>query len=797
MPPKYMSGYQKKKRKLRIESLIQSQAGDINKYFTPNLIESKYVAENLLNNEEDMGLNDDDKVLEPINMDEMGNNNNEEVLEPLIVDESNFFEKDDELVQHETLSQETCYDDPGKWGNIDQKIRDFLVERGPKRDACTLFPKDSTNRHFNVLHYKRILSNGEENDRRWLLYSISLDKIFCFCCKLFKKQKNKIGTQLANEGYNDWHNLSRCLTTHEASKEHMECMADWLELERRLQKNQTIDARAQVQLNKEKEHWKHVLHRIIAIVQRLAKNNLAFRGKLYVENNGLFLQMVEMIAEFDPIMNEHLRRIKDHETYTTYLGSRIQNELIQMLAGEVRKKLLAKVKKAKYFSVILDCTSDISHKEQMSLVIWCLDESENSTKVKEYWIEFLEVDDTSGLGLFMHLKDALIRLELDIDDIRGQGYNNGSNMKGKHKGVQRRLLEINLRAFYTPCGCHSLNLALCDMVNCCPQAMSFFGVIQRIYTLFSSSTKRWRIFKDHVKGLTVKPLSQTRWESHVESVKPIKEQTAQIRDVLLDLTNDTEDPKTKSEAESLALYELEKFEFLLGVVIWYKLLFAINTASKLLQSENMDIDIAIKLLQGIIIFLEEYRESGFDKAMVEAKEMASEMGIEAVFREKRVVRRKKQFDESSSTEIALSAEEFFRVNYFIFIVDQAHSSIESRFAQFKKYQEIFGFLFNVERLQCSDDESLLRSCGNLESSLAHNGCSVVNGDDLFSELTFLKCSLPNESKSAIDVLDYLKKMDGCFPNAHVAYKILLTILVTVAISERSFSKLKLIKTFLR
>ncbi|XP_042466060.1 zinc finger MYM-type protein 1-like [Zingiber officinale] len=731
MPPKYMSGYQKKKRKLRIESLIQSQAGDINKYFTPNLVESKNVAENLLNNEEDMGLNDDDKVLEPVNMDEMVNNNNEEILESLIVDESDFFEKDDEQVQHETLSQETCFDDPGKWDNIDKKIRDFLVERGPKRDACTLFPKDSTNRHFNVLHYKRILSNGEENDRRWLLYSISLDKIFCFCCKLFKKQKHKIGTQLANEGYNDWHNLSHCLTSHEASKEHMECMTDWLELERRLQKNQTIDARAQVQLNKEKEHWKHVLHRIIAIVQRLAKNNLAFRGsceKLYVENNGLFLQMVEMIAEFDPIMNEHLRRIKDHETYTTYLGSRIQNELIEMLAGEVRKKLLAKVKKAKYFSVILDCTPDISHKEQMSLVIRCLDESENSIKVKEYWIEFLEVDDTSGLGLFTHLKDALIHLELDIDDIRGQGYDNGSNMKGKHKGVQRRLLEINPRAFYTPCGCHSLNLALCDMVNCCPQAMSFFGVIQRIYTLFSSSTKRWRNFKDHVKGLTVKPLSQTRWESHVESVKPIKEQTAQIRDALLDLTNDTEDPKTKSEAESLALYELEKFEFLLGV---------------------------------------------------------------------RVVSRKKQFEESSSTEIALSAEESFRVNYFLFIVDQAHSSIESRFAQFKKYQEIFGFLFNVERLQCSDDESLLRSCKNLESSLAHNGYSDVNGDDLFSELTFLKCSLPEESKSAIDVLDYLKKMDGCFPNAHVAYKILLTIPVTVASAERSFSKLKLIKTFLR
>ncbi|XP_073025228.1 uncharacterized protein [Primulina eburnea] len=230
-------------------------------------------------------------------------------------------------------------------------------------------------------------------------------------------------------------------------------------------------------------------------------------------------------------------------------------------------------------------------------------------------------------------------------------------------------------------------------------------------------------------------------ESHVENVKTIKEQIAQIRDALYDLANDSEDHKTKSEAESLALYELENFEFLLGVVIWYKLLHAINTVSKFLQSENMDIDVAIKLLQRIVLFLEEFREDGYDKAKVEAKEMAREMGIEAVFREKRVIRRKKQFGESNREEVIQSATESFRINYFLFIIDQAH------------------------------DESLLRSCKNLENSLTHKGCYNINKDDLFSELTFLMCSLPREAKAAIDVVNYLKKMDVCLPNAHIAYKI--------------------------
>jgi hypothetical protein len=66
-------------------------------------------------------------------------------------------------------------------------------------------------------------------------------------------------------------------------------------------------------------------------------------------------------------------------------------------------------------------------------------------------------------------------------------------MKGNKQGVQRRLLDINPKTFYTPCGSHNINLVLCDMANSCTKVVSFFGVVQRLYTLFSSSTKRWNI----------------------------------------------------------------------------------------------------------------------------------------------------------------------------------------------------------------------------------------------------------------------------------------------------------------
>ena len=126
----------------------------------------------------------------------------------------------------------------------------------------------------------------------------------------------------------------------------------------------------------------------------------------------------------------------------------------------------------------------------MTFIIRCVDVLSTPIKVEDYFLEFLIVDDTSGLEIFNELQDALKFLGLDIDCVRGQDYDNGSNMKEKCQGVQKRLLDLNPRAFYMPCGCHCLNLVLCDMTTSCLKAKSFFGACQAIYTMFSSSTKR-------------------------------------------------------------------------------------------------------------------------------------------------------------------------------------------------------------------------------------------------------------------------------------------------------------------
>jgi hypothetical protein len=704
--------------------------------------------------------------------------------------------------------------DPGNWpAVIHDSTRVYLVRKGPieiKEDENFKYPKNNNNRCFNLNMTVRKLENGEKFKRSWLVYSKKCDAVFCFCCKLFKNDES---SNLITVGYSNWKNAHKRLKEHEASGSHLLAFSKWMELSRRLKSNTTIDCTHQRILQQEIKYWQTVFQRLTAIITFLGQQCLAFRGtsdKLFEKNNGNFLKMVEFLSQFDAVMGEHVRRIQNEETHNHYLSKDIQNELIDILANEVQKGIVKQQRKAKYYSIISDCTRDVSKVEQMTTILrFILIGDDKKVEICEYFFGFKNVCKTTGEGLTSNILNILEENDIPLCDMRGQGYDNGSNMIGKHQGVQKRILDLNPRAFFVPCYSHRLNLIVNDIAKESIHAVKNFDVIQGIYKFLSGSSQRWDILKKNLgekqKHLTVKPLSETRWESRIDAIRPFRFNGGLIYDTLFEISQSKDfDRETSYEAGVLAK-KMQCFEFCVFITMWYNILSQINIASKILQNIDTNIAEAVDILKSVLDYLKNYRsEDKFEETLNEAQSIANDLDIDeqqqqfpqstsVLFRPRR---KSRFFDYEALDQPILDSKTKFRAECFFLILDRAISSIQERFHQLNHHNNIFDFLYNIASCKNYEKPELLKKCTDLGKALAVNGECDIDSLELFEEILFLREVVKPEAKP-FQVLEYIARNDFATPNASVALRIMLTLPVTVASGERSFSKLKIIKNYLR
>ncbi|XP_077314594.1 zinc finger MYM-type protein 1-like [Lithobates pipiens] len=253
----------------------------------------------------------------------------------------------------------------------------------------------------------------------------------------------------------------------------------------------------------------------------------------------------------------------------------------------------------------------------------------------------------------------------------------------------------------------------------------------------------------------------------------------------------------RSEAASLAK-ELNNFTFLCLIVMWFNILSSINEVSKLLQSQTIYLPDVVELLESSKNYLETYRsDNGFEELLTEARTMALEMEIEPVFPSTVQRKKKRLFSYERQDDPIQDPQKRFQVECFYTILDVIIKSVKERFEQLKVHSNYFQFLYDIRKLKDVNREQLLKSCMELQEVLTDvkTKDEDIDGMQLCEELIVL-APVVSASMKPIDVLGYAVK-NGFAPNVAIALRILLTLPITVASGERSFSKLKIIKNYLR
>ncbi|QHO37756.1 Zinc finger MYM-type protein [Arachis hypogaea] len=286
--------------------------------------------------------------------------------------------------------------------------------------------------------------------------------------------------------------------------------------------------------------------------------------------------MIKLIASYN---DEVARTVLENAPYNAkYTSHQIQKEILHILSNKVRKHICEEIGDSK-FCIVVDEARDESKREQMALVLRFVD---IHGFIQERFLDLVHVKDTTSLTLKQELCGILSRHGLDVPNIRGQGYDGASNMRGEWNGLQALFLKDCPYAYYIHCFAHRLQLALVAASREVIPVHQFFSKLTFIVNIICSSSKRHDELHaaktDEIVHLleideletgkranqigTLKRAGDTRWSSHFSSVCSLINMYGATLIVLQKIIVDGSTYSQRGDADS-AYNTLTSFEFVL------------------------------------------------------------------------------------------------------------------------------------------------------------------------------------------------------------------------------------------
>ncbi|XP_062150389.1 uncharacterized protein LOC133859059 [Alnus glutinosa] len=364
--------------------------------------------------------------------------------------------------------------------NVNQRdeIRRAYIQAGPYQFILKEYPKSG-----NPNHLRSFQPSWFNLFLTWLEYSKKKDAAFCLPCFLFNKPSGHPTQRVFTiDGFRNWKKVrdgKNCAFLNHIGKDPNSF--------HRIAKRSCEDLK----------NWSQHI-----------QNGIAFRGRdesVDSTNRGNFLEILNLIVLYN-----------------------------EQIAEETIRKEIGNAK----FRIIVDEARDESMKEQMAIVLRFVDKD---GFVRERFFGLVHVSNTAAVTLQNGIYFVLSQHKLAIENIRGQGYDGASNMRGGWNGLQALVSNDCPYAYYIHCFAHCFQLALVAASKEVIHVHQFFTNLTSIVNIVCASCSRFEELRiaqtaeiaylieiDEIqsgRGLNqisnLQRAGDTRWSSHLRSVSSL------------------------------------------------------------------------------------------------------------------------------------------------------------------------------------------------------------------------------------------------------------------------------------
>lgn len=668
-----------------------------------------------------------------------------------------------------------------------------LIPESPHQPVLLSFPL----RKFG--DQQRAFSASWYHKYPWLHYQEGNDNVLCFYCMVADKRGLPVSCNkddaLSKTGFNNWKKALERFEKHQNTTSHRDAVDLVVKIP---STTKDVGEMLSAGLASQKAESRKVLLTILSSIRYLGRQGLALRGRYKTadssdkkggEIDSNFIQLLRTRAEDNPGILKWMDKAQNKFT-----SPDIQNEMLGIMALHILRDVSSEIS-GKWYTIMVDETTDLSNTEQL---ICCLRYVDSDLEVHEEVIGLYSLDSTSAEMITATIEDVLLCLNLRIDNCRGQCYDGASSMSGAKSGVAARLTALEAKAVYTHCYGHALNLAAQDAIRGLKIMGDALDTVYEITKLIKKSPKRDVLFQKVKDDVTpgspgVRILCPTRWTVRAEALSSIAENYQALQMTWDAAKEATRDSEMRARIGGVAA-QMEKFDFFFGVELGRKILNMADNLSRSLQEKCISACEGQKLISLTLATFQSIRsDECFDLFWdyVEGRRSMVDVSSPSLPRQRKVPRRFE--DGEGAPEYPRTAKDYYRRIYFEGI-DLITSAIRNRFEQkgFQILQKLETALTTIEQPQRSEA---------LKEVISFYGTDFQSEDRLQTQLTCLHSGSGNSLTDLQSIVTYLKSLSTpqkeYFCEVVKLVKLILVMPATNAQSERSFSALRRLKTWLR